>query len=106
MDAERFLRLKAIVSDAAERPRPDRAAFLESACGEDAELRREAESLLAHGETLPPILAPDGLEDHLAAALQDAMKPDTTPPRIGPYTIHEVLGEGGMGIVYGATQDA
>jgi eukaryotic-like serine/threonine-protein kinase len=106
VDPDRYARLKALVAEAAGLPRGERAAFLDRACGADPQLRHEAESLLAHDRTLPEVLSPDAMEDRLSHALASAMEPDTTPPQIGPYTIHEILGEGGMGIVYAATQEA
>jgi serine/threonine protein kinase/tetratricopeptide (TPR) repeat protein len=106
MEAERFARLKALVAEAAELYGPERAGFLDTACGEDTELRREAESLLAHHEAVPTLLSPTGLDGHLVDALEEASMADTAPAQLGPYTINAVLGEGGMGIVYAATQEA
>ena len=103
MDPERYARLKELVAEAAELLAPDRAAYLERACGEDTELRREADALLAHHEAVPTVLSPAGLEDHVTAALAEG---DLVPTQIGPYTVHDVLGEGGMGVVYGAVQEA
>lgn len=104
MDPASFARLKALVAEAADLPREERAAFLERACGPDLHLRREAESLLVHDRTVPALLSPDLIEVRLAEAFAEA-EPDTRPQQIGPYTIGEVLGEGGMGIVYAARQE-
>ncbi len=46
MDPER---LKEIVSKARELPESERAAYLDKACGNDAELRREAAKLVGLG---------------------------------------------------------
>jgi eukaryotic-like serine/threonine-protein kinase len=106
----------------------ERAAFLDSACGGDAELRRQVEKLLkAHsrvGDFLKsPIVeqlaaAPerpnaspgqgsdrstnaDDDEDNTLAFLQPSTRPDSLG-RIGHYEVLEVLGKGGFGIVFRA----
>ena len=47
-DQEHWRRVDGILEAALELPAGERAEFLERACGGDAELRREVESLLAH----------------------------------------------------------
>ena len=82
---------------------PDRrAAYLDQACGSDAELRAEIESLLhAHDATcgfledLPA--GPDPTEDYQPIA----ERPGTV---IGPYKLMEQIGEGGFGLVFVAEQ--
>ncbi len=80
----------------------DRQTFLAQACECDTFLRERVEALLlAHdkGNSLlesPPVVAPDATIDQLISE-----KPGT---RIGPYKLLEQIGEGGMGVVYVASQ--
>ncbi len=66
-----------------------RAAFLDGACGQDNELRREVESLLARGAQVESFL-----ETRTATILSGK--------QIGAFRIVSALGVGGMGEVYRA----
>ena len=46
MSEARWEQIKRIFNAAMERPHAERAAFLDAECGDDAELRREVESLV------------------------------------------------------------
>ncbi|MHC4402003.1 MAG: hypothetical protein ACYTG0_20215 [Planctomycetota bacterium] len=78
----------------------DRAAFLDQACQDDPELRRELEKLV-----MDHFRAGDFLEN---PAVPDATigQPITEGPGtvIGPYKLLQQIGEGGMGVVYLADQ--
>jgi len=74
-------------------PPDHRAAYLDEACGSDAELRREVESLLHAHDTSCGFLenvptGPDPTEDYRPIA----ERPGTV---IGPYKLMEQIGEGG-----------
>src|SRR5688572_23361737 len=86
-------RLMRVLGDAMELPTPQRASFLDSTCGGEPALRQRVELLLESAE--PAAQAFDATSHQIARA---------DPGQVGPYTILEPIGEGGMAIVYKAQQ--
>jgi TolB-like protein/tetratricopeptide (TPR) repeat protein len=91
---DRWQRAKDVFGAALERPLEARPAFLTEACGDDVELRREVESLLAAAQDAGRFLS--------AAVLSPAPERELTGESIGPYRILAKAGQGGMGVVYEA----
>jgi TolB-like protein/tRNA A-37 threonylcarbamoyl transferase component Bud32/Flp pilus assembly protein TadD len=77
----------------------ERASFLDEACSSDHAMRREIESLLEHENLARGFLESDGSGAQPAAAPRD---PVSAGERIGPYTVMDLVGAGGMGEVYKA----
>src|SRR5215813_2296753 len=70
MTSERWMQVDQLLQEALEREPEERAAFLDQACGDDDELRREVESLLGfHGRAGAFIEKPPAV---MAAALLEA----------------------------------
>jgi WD40 repeat protein/predicted Ser/Thr protein kinase len=101
MTPERRERVWALFDEAAELPPGERAAFLDAACGGDADLRTEVESLLIHDDV------PAGPDEDTFLKSPLARPPEGAAAvrRIGHYRILRELGTGGMGTVYEAEQD-
>src|SRR5580765_119395 len=95
-----WARLNDIFHRALEVPADARAAFLDQACGGDAQLRQEVASLLDAHERAGNFIEHPSLSaaDLLSKAI-DAGE-SLVGKSVGQYRIRRVLGEGGMGIVY------
>jgi serine/threonine protein kinase/Tol biopolymer transport system component len=77
----------------------ERAAFLETACAGNAEVRREVESLLAHDGASEKRIA-DALEGTAHSLFESVnVQPGT---KLGDYEVQKLIGSGGMGEVYQA----
>ncbi len=101
---ERSVSTETILAEAIEIPgEQERCSFVERACGEDIELRRHVERLIANhfqaGDFLESPASP------LSATIRLAHDAEALGTWIGPYKLREVIGEGGMGTVYVAEQE-
>jgi serine/threonine protein kinase len=97
---DRWRQVEDIVLGAADLPPEQRDAFLRRRCGEDTELRREAESLLAYDREEGAAIA--GAIGGAAALLLDGPSPEGSVEGavLGNYRIVREVGRGGMGAVY------
>jgi len=93
MPSERWQNIEQLYHAALEHKPERRAAFLKEACAGDDALRREVESLIAANEQ-----GDSGFLENAAVTARSLEKGS----KLGPYTIVELLGSGGMGLVYRA----
>jgi eukaryotic-like serine/threonine-protein kinase len=103
MDAKRWKQIKEVYDRALDLSRDEREGFLAEACGGDADLRREVESLLAAHDDAGSFLQSPVVE---GAAREIVADEDTSPAaqligrELANYKIISLLGKGGMGEVY------
>ncbi len=88
--------VKETLADALDLAPERRHAFLRERCGDQPQLLSAVERLLRGHESASGFL--DGSSGSAPAAAPPV------PERIGPYRLHEPLGEGGFGVVHRATQ--
>ena len=86
--------LKSIFLEALRLPVEDRWTYLDSACGGDADLRRDVAELLSYHGQSGDLLDSLGVEE-LAGRF-----PLDLPARLGEFAIEGLLGSGALGVVY------
>src|SRR5439155_23028123 len=97
-DAALWNRVQDICHTALSLDRSARDAFITGACREDARLRREVESLLAHAATSEQFLNASAVE-MAAYTTVTASRESLIGRQLGPYEILALIGAGGMGEV-------
>src|SRR5215208_2971826 len=100
-DPQRWQRVKEIFDGALERHSAEREAFLDRACDGDTDVREEVESLLRSYEVAGSFMEAPAV----AQAAGDLVTEQKLTPgqRVKHYQIVNLIGEGGMGEVYLAT---
>ena len=99
MDEERWRQVQEIFSDAADLPEEAQLGAATELCAGDSSLLGEVLALLEEDRRANPLLD-SSLDERARAMLDFGALPSLIQQQIGPYKLLELLGEGGMGVVY------
>ena len=100
MDPQRLKQIEDLYHAAMELPPAKREAFIKNSCGDDEDLRRELETLLAVNKSSNNFFASPPLSLAAEMFLQKERRVNLAGREISHYRIIKLLGAGGMGEVY------
>jgi serine/threonine protein kinase len=98
MKSNRWSLIEEIFQGALDRPAAERKQYLAEACGNDPELLREVESLLAN-DVDAEIVLHSLVADNVKQMTESSIASDLGS-QVGPYLLVRELDSGGMGVVY------
>lgn len=98
MDSARWEQMQALFHEATALPETERRALLEARCDGDSEMLAEV-LIMLHADSRNTSLLDRGLSD-VAYQTVGAPLDSISLREIGPYRLKELLGEGGMGVVW------
>ena len=101
---ERWQQVKSIFAELVEMSSHERSAFLDTACGDDADLRIQVEELLSGHEATSVEALEKAPLTNIAVALGHQLRQSVVGCRIGAYRIEAEIAHGGMGTVYRAVR--
>jgi hypothetical protein len=99
MNPDRLQQIDSIFQSAIDLPAEQRRQYLDESCANDAELRSEVESLISSHELSGNFI--EGSAADVAASLVEG--DSLRGRRVGQFDVSDLLGRGGMGDVYLAT---
>ena len=102
MSPERWQRVKELFDAALAQEQAVRSDFLHSACGDDDDLREQVLTLLTSHEQAGSFIAQPVFEDATSLIIKKSSD-SLDGRRLSHYQLHSMLGKGGMGEVYLAT---
>jgi len=104
MTPEQFQRVEKLFHAARELPNSERAAYLDQACPDDAEVRAKVEAMLSQVDRDEPLETLKVEVGRVLEPVKGVLEELSLGAQVGPYRVIEQLGEGGMGVVYLAEQ--
>ena len=114
MTPERWKQIDDIFQQAADMPPSDRDAFLDTVCGNDADLLNEVKKLLLASDSADDFIeasvwtddrflntsSKKDISDSLGGSDDDQLSEPRFPETVGAFRLVKELGRGGMGAVY------
>jgi serine/threonine-protein kinase len=104
MDSTRWERLQILFHEAADRPALQRLSFLQTAAHGDEQLIADVLAMIEEDAGVSSLLDRD-VAQIAGQILGEASSSSLPSQDFGPYKIRDVLGEGGMGVVYLAERE-